>query len=193
VLLRFRSLVLPPQGGLRSRGFSVDWRPIFVPSGSLLELVIRGSIMYLLLLTGLRIFRREPGSMTTPDLLVVVIIADAAQNGMSGQYRSVTEAAVLVATVFGWNYFLDWLAFRFSWIHRILHGKALLLIRDGRMIRRNMDSEMLTNEDLLEQLRQQGVERVSQVRRCYVESDGHLSVLRYDNERPTRHKERVST
>ena len=174
------------------QGISVDWRSIFVPSGNLFELVIRGSIMYLLLLTGLRIFRREPGSMTTPDLLVVVIIADAAQNGMSGEYRSLTEGAVLVATVFGWNYALDWLAYRFDWAHRLLHAEPLLLIRDGRMIRQNLHSEMITPEDLMEQLREQGIERVGQVRRCYVESDGHLSILRMDDQQPKKPRKRVT-
>jgi len=144
--------------------------------------------MYLLLLIGLRIFRREPGTLTTPDLLVVVIIADAAQNGMSGQYRSVTEGAVLVATVFGWNYLLDWLAYRFPLVHRLLHAMPLLLITNGKLVRRNLRAEMLTEEDLLEQLRQQGVESARDVRRCYVESDGHLSVLRYDEERPRQKK-----
>ncbi len=165
---------------------------MFVPSGNLLELVVRGSIMYLLLLTGLRLFRREPGSLSTPDLLVVVIIADAAQNGMSGEYRSITEGAVLVATVFGWNYLLDWLAYRFPWMHRLLHPHPLLLIQNGRVVQRNLKAELLTREDLLEQLRQQGVDRVDQVRRCYVESDGHLSVLRYDDEHPRKPRERVT-
>ena len=107
---------------------------------------------------------------------------------LSGQYQSVTEGAVLVATLFGWNYLLDFLAYRFHWIHAWLHPKPLLLIQEGRVLRRNLKSEMLTEEDLLEQLRQEGVAEFEQVRRCYVESDGHLSVLRYDGERPPRKK-----
>jgi uncharacterized membrane protein YcaP (DUF421 family) len=174
-------------------GVGVDWRAVFVPSGSLIELVVRGSIMYLLLLAGLRVFRREPGSLGIADLLVVVIIADAAQNALSGQYTSVTEGAVLVATIFGWDFLLDWLAYRYRWMHRLLHPKPLLLVVDGKVQWKNLKSELLTEADLMEQLREQGVARLDEVRRCYVESDGQLSVLRYQQPRssaePSRKRE----
>ena len=77
-------LALPP----------VDWHKMFVPSVSLLELVLRGSIMYLAILAAMRIFRRQAGSLTTADLLVGVVVADAAQNGMASEYYSVTEGLV---------------------------------------------------------------------------------------------------
>jgi len=89
---------------------TIDWHGMLSPSGSLIELVIRTSLMYLLILAGFRLFQREAGSLSVSDLLVVVLIADAAQNGMSGEYKSLTEGAVAVATIFTWNYVLDWLA-----------------------------------------------------------------------------------
>jgi len=88
-----------------------DWRQMFVPSVSPLELVIRGSIMYLAILAAMRIFRRQAGSLNTADLLVVVLVADAAQNGMSSDYKSVTDGLVLVGTIYAWNYLLDAAAF----------------------------------------------------------------------------------
>src|SRR6187455_3289711 len=91
---------------------SIDWSAIFVPSGNPLELVLRASVMYLLILAGFRVFRRDAGSLSVSDLLVVVLIADAAQNGMAGEYKSLTEGAIVVATIFAWNYLLDWLAYR---------------------------------------------------------------------------------
>ena len=81
-----------------SATFAIDWHQMFVPTGSLLELVARGSLMYLLILAGFRIFRRDAGSLSVSDLLVVVLIADAAQNGMAGEYKSLTEGGVIVAT-----------------------------------------------------------------------------------------------
>ena len=86
---------------------SPDWRQMFVPSVSPLELVIRGSIMYLAILAAMRIFRRQAGSLNTADLLVVVLVADAAQNGMASEYKSVTDGLVLVGTIYAWNYLLD--------------------------------------------------------------------------------------
>jgi uncharacterized membrane protein YcaP (DUF421 family) len=160
----------------------INWHSMFVPSESLPELFIRGSLMYLLILGLLRVFRREAGSLSIPDLLVVVLVADAAQNGMSAEYRSITEAAVLVGTIFLWNYALDFLSYRSRVIYRLLHPAPLPLVVHGRIQRRNLKSEMLTIDDLLGQLREQGVEDVREVKRSFIESDGHLSVITYGSD-----------
>jgi len=157
---------------------SPDWHQMFAPSVSPLELVIRGTIMYLAILAAMRIFRRQTGSLNTADLLVVVLVADAAQNGMSSDYKSVTDGLVLVGTIYAWNYLLDAAAFRWRPIHRMLNPPPLPLVRDGQVLRRNLRQEMLTLDELMEQLREQGVERLSEVRSCCLEGDGHLSVIR---------------
>jgi uncharacterized membrane protein YcaP (DUF421 family) len=161
---------------------SVDWHAIFVPSGSLLEIVVRGSLMYLLILAAFRIFRRDAGSLGMADLLVVVLVADAAQNGMAGEYKSLTEGVVLVATIFLWNYLLDWWAYRSPFIYWLMHPPPLLLIEDGRLQRRNLRSQLMTREDLLEQLREQGVEDITKVKACRLEGDGRLSVIKLEGE-----------
>ena len=165
-------LALPP----------IDWHKMFVPSLSPLELVLRGSIMYLAILAAMRLFRRQAGSLSTADLLVVVVVADAAQNGMGSEYSSVTEGLVLIATIYAWNYLLDVAAFRWPAVHRLLNPPPLALVRDGEVVRRNLRQEMLTKDDLMEQLREQGVERLKEVRRCWLEADGHLSVIRRKEE-----------
>ena len=163
---------------------AIDWHQMFVPTASLLELVIRGSMMYLLILAGFRMFRRDAGSLSVSDLLVVVLIADAAQNGMAGEYKSLTEGAVIVATIFAWNYALDWLAYRSRFVYWLLHPPSLLLIRNGQILFRNLRSQLITRQDLLEQLREQGVEGPESVKKCFLESDGRLSVIREDESEP---------
>jgi uncharacterized membrane protein YcaP (DUF421 family) len=164
----------------------IDWGDIFVPTGSLLELVLRASLMYLLILAGFRIFRREAGSLSVSDLLVVVLIADAAQNGMAGEYKSLTEGAIVVATIFAWNYALDWCAYRSRFVFWLLHPPSLLLIRNGQIQHRSLRAELITKEDLLEQLREQGVEDLASVKKCFLESDGKISVIRHDASQPHR-------
>lgn len=164
----------------------LDWRAMFVPSGSLVELVVRASLMYLMILAGFRLFRREAGSLSVSDLLVVVLIADAAQNGMAGEYKSLTEGAIVVATIFAWNYVLDWLAYRSRVAHWLLHPPSLLLIRNGKLLYRNLRAELMTKEDLLEQLREQGVDEIGLVKKCFLESDGRISVIRDDSREPPR-------
>lgn len=159
----------------------IDWHGMFVPTVSLLEIVLRGSAVYLGILVFLRVFRREAGTLSTADLIVIVLVADAAQNAMSADYHSITEGLVLVATIFAWNYALDWLGFRYPWAYRILNPAPLLLISHGRIQRRNLRAELMTMDDLMEQLREQGVEDVSQVKKCFLEADGRLSVLKKEN------------
>jgi uncharacterized membrane protein YcaP (DUF421 family) len=175
---------------LNVAGVTLDWHGMFVPTGSLLELIVRGSLMYLLILAAFRIFRRDAGSLSVSDLLVVVLIADAAQNGMAGEYRSLTEGTVVVGTIFIWNYALDWLAYRSRFVYWLLHPPALLLVRNGRIHHRNLRSELITKEDLVQQLREQGVEDVASVKTCFLESDGTLSVIRAQGERSVRAREK---
>ena len=167
-----------------SATYAIDLHQMFVPTGSLLELIVRGSLMYLLILAGFRIFRRDAGSLSVSDLLVVVLIADAAQNGMAGEYKSLTEGVVIVTTIFAWNYLLDWLAYRSRFVYWLLHPPSLLLIRNGQIQFRNLRSQLITKDDLLEQLREQGVEGVERVKACFLESDGRMSVIRESNDEP---------
>jgi uncharacterized membrane protein YcaP (DUF421 family) len=146
--------------------------------------------MYLLILAGFRMFRREAGELSVSDLLVVVLIADAAQNGMADEYTSVTEGITLVATIFMWNYVLDWLAYRSRFVYWLLHPPALLLVHNGRIQPRNLRAELITKDDLMAQLREQGVEDVSSVKKCFLESDGRLSVIRDDTDQSSRQRKR---
>ena len=78
-----------------------------------LELFVRGTALYLFLFAVFRVvIKRRIGSVGLADILVVVLIADAAQNGISGEYRSITEAFVVVGTIVGWTVLIDWLCYR---------------------------------------------------------------------------------
>ena len=163
----------------------IDWRELFYPQTSLVELVIRGSVMYLLLLAALRVLvRRHIGSLGLMDLLLMVLIADAAQNAMADDYRSITEGLVLCGTLIGWNYLLDWLAYRYSFFQKLLEPAPLPVIRGGAFVRRNMRMELITEEELRGLLRQQGITDPAEVKMAFVESDGGLSVVRRDGDEP---------
>lgn len=138
--------------------------------------------MYLGMFILLRIFRRQAGSVSIADLLLIVIIADAAQNGMAGEAKSVTEALVLIGTIIFWDYFIDWLGFRSDALSKVLEPQPLLLIKNGRMMRRNMEKEMITEDELMGQLRQQGVHDLSEVKQVCLESNGEFSVIRKDGD-----------
>jgi uncharacterized membrane protein YcaP (DUF421 family) len=157
---------------------SIDWHALFVPSLHIGEVFLRGTLMYLSLFVVLRLLRREAGTIGISDLLIVVLIADAAQNAMANEYKSITEGVVLILTIAFWSYAFNWLGYRFPRVQRLLRPAPLLLIKDGQVQRRNLRQEMLTEEELLGQLRAQGVEDISEVKKSFIEGDGRISVIR---------------
>ena len=102
----------------------IDFRSVFVPSLHLAEIVLRGTLVYLFLFIILRVLRREAGVVGIADLLVVVLIADAAQNAMASEYKSITEGAVLIITIASWDYFLDWMGYRFPKVSSLAHPRS---------------------------------------------------------------------
>jgi uncharacterized membrane protein YcaP (DUF421 family) len=137
--------------------FELDWKSILVPSLPLAEIVLRGSLVYLVLFFVLRLLRRGAGALGITDLLVVVLIADAAQNAMGSDYRSITEGVVLVFTIVLWDYLLDWLSYRYPATRPLLRPAPQVLIQDGQLQRRNMRQELISKDELLSLLREQGV------------------------------------
>ncbi|HXV42703.1 MAG TPA: YetF domain-containing protein [Anaerolineae bacterium] len=161
--------------------FEIDWQKFFVPSVSLIEIILRGSVIHLLLFSLLRfVLKREAATLSITDLLVVVLIADATQNAMSSEYKSVTEGLLLVLTIVFWSYLLDWLGYRFPAFQRFVHPPPLRLVKDGQMIRQNMRREMITEGELMSQLHQQGLEDVSEIKAAYMEGDGNISIIPFE-------------
>jgi len=157
--------------------FKIDWQSMFVPTESILEIVIRGTIMYLAMYFLLRIFRRQSGNIGIADLLVIVVIADAAQNGMAGDSKSITEAVILIFTIILWDFFFDWLGYRSVFVGKLLTPKPLLLVEDGKVIKSNLEKEFITEEELMSHIRQEGQADLSKVKKFYLESNGHFSML----------------
>jgi uncharacterized membrane protein YcaP (DUF421 family) len=162
-----------------------DWEAIFIPTVPLAETFIRGSVIYLFLFFMLRVFRRQAGTISITDLLVIVLIADASQNGMAGDYKAVPDGMALVATLIFWDYLLDWLGYHVPCMEKLLQPPPVPLIRKGRILHRNMRSQLISHEDLMGQLRQQGVEDVTSVKQACLEGDGKISIIKMD-EPPSR-------
>lgn len=160
-------------------GLDVDWNELFGLSVPAAELVIRGTAMYWFLFLLFRVVvRRDIGAVGIADVLIIVIVADAAQNALSGEYRSITDGMILVATLIGWNVAFDWLSYRFKLFRRFAEPDPILLVKDGAMLRRNMRRELITEDELWSKLRENGVEKLDEVREAYIESDGQISIIR---------------
>ena len=160
----------------------MDWNGLFAFTVSPLELIIRGSAVYWFLFLVFRIaMRRNVGAMGVADILVLVLIADASQNAMAGEYRSITDGFVLVGTIVGWNYLIDWAAYHSDRLAKLLEAPPLMLVRRGQILHRNLRSELISVDELMSKLRERGVENLQQVKTAYLESGGEVSVILFDS------------
>lgn len=170
---------------------NLDWNEMFVPAQPILDVVIRGTIIYLVLFFVFRVLmRRRAGGLSMADVLVVVLIADASQNAMGSEYKSVTEGVALVLTIVFLDFALDWLSQHVEVLGTLTQPPPLILIREGRMLPANMRQEMITRDELLSQLRQSGIDDVKKVRCAFLEGDGRVSVISKDGKEVNPPKEK---
>jgi uncharacterized membrane protein YcaP (DUF421 family) len=169
----------------------MDWKSVFSLDLPFFEIILRGSAMYIALFILLRIvLKRQTGSLGMTDLLLITLIADASQNAMAGEYKSVPSGILLVCTIIFWSYALDWLGYRSKWFQRLVEPPPLPLIREGNLLRRNMRRELITEDELISHLREQGVDHWEKVKEAYIESDGQISVVPYEQKQSGNKKRR---
>ncbi len=160
--------------------WTVNWHNIVVPSVPILETLIRGSLTYFLLFGILRLIpNRHIGTIGIADLLVIVLLTTAIQNGFTNGYHSFADGVVLVLTITVWSQVFNWLGFHVHWFQRLMRPAALPLVRRGRMILSNMRRELITEDELMSQIRQQGVDDLAHVKTAHMEGDGRISVVAY--------------
>jgi uncharacterized membrane protein YcaP (DUF421 family) len=159
---------------------AVDWSEVFAFTVSPLELFVRGTLTYFFLFLLFRfVVRRDTGTLGPSDLLVLVIIADASQNAMAGDYQSVPDGFVLIATIVGWSWVLNFLSFRYPLVQRFTLPRPLCIVRDGVKQDAALRRELISDEELGEMLREHEVEDIAEVRRAYLEPDGQVTVIRW--------------
>lgn len=155
---------------------------LFSLDAGVFEMFTRGSVIYWLLFVLLRFAgRRDVGSLGVADLLVLVLVADAAGNAMSGDSTSLGDGMVIVTTIVGWSVVIDRIGYYVPFTRRFLEPSRVLLIKDGKINHQGMRQEHFTRGELMEQLRIQGIERIGDVKRMYIESNGQVSVIKMSN------------
>jgi uncharacterized membrane protein YcaP (DUF421 family) len=157
----------------------VNWVQMFTFTVSPIELFIRGTLTYLFLFCLFRfVVHRDIGGLGISDLLVLVIIADASQNAMAGEYTSIIDGFVLMGTIIGWSFLLNYLSFRFDAVRSFVLPRPICLVKNGVKLERNLKKELIADEELTEMLREHEIENISDVKRAYLEADGQVTVIK---------------
>jgi uncharacterized membrane protein YcaP (DUF421 family) len=148
------------------------------------DVAARTLVVYLVVLAGVRLSgKRQLGQMTAIDLVLLLLISNAVQNAMTGPNDTLLGGLVAALTLFVAHSVISILRLRSSRFRRLVVGEPTMLIQAGRVIAKNLAREEITQDELLESLREHGVSDVKDVDRAVLEVDGTISVIPCD----TRH------
>jgi uncharacterized membrane protein YcaP (DUF421 family) len=121
--------------------------------------------------------RRTGGELAMMDLIFVLLVAEAAAHAL-GEYSSVADGIIMIATLMGWNYLINLLSYRLPFVEPFVSSPPLQLIRDGELLWRNMRREYVTEVELMIHLRREGIEDPKEVKAAYVEGKGKITVIK---------------
>lgn len=154
---------------------------LFVPGASLVEKIIRPIIVYAALVFLLRLGgRRELAQMNAFDLVILLIISNAVQNAIIGEDNSLLGGLVGGATLIFLNIGVNRFLYRHPSLDEKLEGAPVTLVKDGRVLRKNLEHELITDSELLAAIRRQGISTVEACDEVILETSGMISVVPRD-------------
>lgn len=164
-----------------------EWDQVFVPDLSLAESFVRGTLVYFGILLLFRVvLKRQAGGVGLPDIMLAVLVSECVSSSINANANSVPNGLAAVAAMLFWSYAIDWATHRWPWLRRRLDPAPVVLVRDGELQRKNMARERVTEEELCEQLRLNGVDDIGRVKEARIESGGEVSVIERDDAGPGR-------
>jgi uncharacterized membrane protein YcaP (DUF421 family) len=143
-----------------------------------MDIVLRAAVLYFFVVFVMRVIgRRELSSMTPFDLVLLIVLGDAIQQGLTQDDYSITGAVIAVATIAALQVIVSYTSFRFPRARRVLDGDPIVLMQDGEVIERNLKRERITVEELAEQARGQQLASLGDVQWAVFEPNGTISFI----------------
>ena len=144
-----------------------------------MDIVLRAAFAYVFIVFVLRIMgRRELSDLAPQDLVLLVVLGDLIQNGVTQSDMSMTGVTIAISTFVLLTVFSSYLAFKSRRARRILQGEPLIIVQDGKPIERNLSKERLTLDDIMEEARGNEIETLDQIKFAVVEAGGKMSFLK---------------
>lgn len=143
-----------------------------------MDLVIRATVVFFFILLVTRVIgRRQLGELEPFDLILLVVLGDLVQQGITQSDESVTGTLIVISTIALLSVAVSWLSFRVPRLRRVTEGEPLVLVQDGKPIERNMRRERITIDDVQEEARRSQVASLSELQWAILEDDGHISCI----------------
>jgi uncharacterized membrane protein YcaP (DUF421 family) len=157
------------------------WTDMFWLGLPMLEKVLRPWLVYIFMVVGLRLFgKRELAQINTFDLIVLLTLSNTLQNAIIGDDSSITGGVIGAISLLVLNYLVVRFLFRRAKLDRFLEGAPVLLIKDGKLLQRNLDHELITLAELTAAAHKQGLRNLDDVDRCVLETGGSLAFIAKD-------------
>lgn len=159
---------------------------LWVPSLPLWQLVLRALLVYAGVMVLLRLSgKRAVGQLTPFDLVLLILIGNAVQNGLNGGDNSLTAALVLSLCLIALNYAAAWLSARKPAVRRLLEGEPVVLARDGHVYRHVLRRELVSRADFDEAMREAGCSDAARIRLALLETNGRISIELREEPQPS--------
>ena len=143
-----------------------------------MDIAFRGAALFLFMFLLTRVIgRRELSSLQPFDLILLIVLGDTIQQGLTQDDYSVTGAVIAVGTIAGLQVVTSYTSFRFPWARRVLNGDPIVLVQDGKVIEKNLRRERLTHEDLAEQARASQIGSLEDIQWAVFEPSGSVSFI----------------
>jgi uncharacterized membrane protein YcaP (DUF421 family) len=144
-----------------------------------MDLALRAIFLFFFVFLLTRVIgRRELSSLEPFDLILLIVLGDAIQQGLTQDDYSVTGAMIVIGTLAGLQVFTSYLSFRLPLLRPVLDGEPIVVIEDGKPIERNLHRERLTLEEVLGEARQQQISSLDEIQWAVLETSGTISFIK---------------
>ncbi|KGB58698.1 DUF421 domain-containing protein [Sphingopyxis sp. SE2] len=147
-----------------------------------MDIVLRATVMFFVLFLLIRLLgKRELGQMTPFEFVVLVVLGDLIQQGVTHNDFSLTGATLAICTFAFWALVLSWTAYLVPRAKDLLEGTPRVVVRDGRIVTENLRRDRLTRDEILSEMRLAGIGRLADVAWAILEPQGKMSFIKKDH------------
>jgi uncharacterized membrane protein YcaP (DUF421 family) len=144
-----------------------------------MDIVLRAIVLYAFVVFVMRVIgRRELSSMTAFDLVLLIVLGDAIQQGLTQDDYSVTGAVLAIATIATLQVLTSYVSFKSRRARKVFEGEPIVLVERGELVERNLTRERMTADEVAEEMRQQQVGSLDEVEWGILEANGSISFIK---------------
>jgi len=141
--------------------------------------LLRAGVVYIAIIILLRLGgKRQVGQMGAGEFVAILLISNAVQNSMNGGDNSISGGLILASVIIGLSLLVAYLSYKSKNFENIVQGTPTLLVHNGKVLKKNMEREMMSIHELKAILRRQGIDDLNDIHAAILESNGYVSVTK---------------